>query len=91
MQFNDYFEEKKHIDGQVSVRELIAEATRTDLKISDKDQKMNYLEMCKSVLTSELYTCYQFMKDHGMLEEYIYYRDGEYPEEELPFKVEEHK
>ena len=75
--YYDFFEEKLHIENQVTIDELIYEATRTDLVIDDLNEKIKFLETSKTTLKNELFTCYYYLKEKGLLDEYHKYRNGE--------------
>lgn len=86
MDYYDYFTEKEHVDGEVSMDEFIAEAMRMDLKFRTMEEELQYLRTSRITLRNEILTCYEYLKEHGILEPYSQYRNGESDEEELPFQ-----
>lgn len=81
MNYYDYFEEKEHVNGEVSMDEFIAEATRKDLKFSTLAEELQYLRTSRITLINELFTCYEYLRGRDLLELYQAYCNGE----ELPF------
>lgn len=81
MDYYDYFNEKEHVPGEVSIDEFIAEAMRTDLKFKTLAEELNYQRASRITLKNELLTCYEFLKQRDLLWRYEAYRNGE----ELPF------
>lgn len=79
--YYDYFEEQEHDPDNVTMDEFIAEAMRTDLQFKTLSEELQYQRTSRITLMNELLTCYQYLKDHGMLRSYEAYRNGE----ELPF------
>lgn len=80
--YYDYFEEQEHDSAdEVTMDEFIAEAMRTDLKFNTLAEELQYQRTSRITLMNELFTCYQYLKDHDMLLLYEAYRNGE----ELPF------
>ena len=75
--YYDFFEEKPHVDGEVSMDEFLNEATRSDLKFNSKEDELLFYKNCQSILKSELFTCYCFLKERNELELYHGWRDGE--------------
>ncbi len=59
------------------IHSIINEMTRTDLIFKDKDEKLSFLESARNILKDELFTCYYFLKQKGLLEDYHRYRDGD--------------
>lgn len=86
MDYYDYFEEKEHVDGEVTMDEFIAEAMRMDLKFRTLEEELQYLRASRITLRNEALTCYEYMKEHVFLESYAKYQNREMKEEELPFK-----
>jgi len=84
--YYDYFIEKGHVPGEVSMDEFIAEAMRMDLKFRMPEEELQYLRMARITLRNEVLTCYEYLKEQGALESYRRYRNGEEDEEELPFQ-----
>lgn len=80
--YYDYFEEEEHVAGQVTMDEFIAEATRRDIRFRDPYDELEFLKTARITLINELFTCYEYLKERGLLELYQAYRNGE----ELPFK-----
>ena len=76
MNYSDYFE-IKHCADEVSMDEFISEAMRTDIKMNMNQATINYLNTSRITLKNEVLTCYQFLKEKNLLEEYHKYRDGE--------------
>ena len=54
--------------------EFIAEAMRTDLKYDATANSIDYLCSVRHILKDEILTCYQFLKEKGLLQEYHDYR-----------------
>lgn len=79
--YYDYFEEQEHDPDNVTMDEFIAEAMRTDLQFKTLSEELQYQRTSRITLMNELLTCYQYLKDHGMLWSYEAYRNGE----DLPF------
>lgn len=77
MDYYDYFEEKEHVTGKVSMDEFVAEAMRTDLKFQSLEEELQYLRCSRMTLRNELRTCYEYLKKQGVLELYSQYRNGE--------------
>lgn len=82
MDYYAYFEEKNHVEGEVSMDEFIAEAMRTDLRFKTQEDELHYLRTSRITLKNELPTCYEYLKERNLLELYAAYRNGE----ELPFQ-----
>lgn len=82
MNYYDYFPEEKHTDSELSMDEFIAEATRTDVLFRSTEEEIRVLRAARSILISELFTCYEYLKERNLLELYQAYRNGE----DLPFK-----
>ena len=76
MDYSDYFEIQHHPD-EVSMDEFISEAMRTDIRIENNQKTINYLNTSRITLKNEVLTCYQFLKEQGLLQAYHVYRDGE--------------
>lgn len=76
MEYRDYFD-NAHISGNVLMDEFVEEAMRNDIKISVSQKSIDYLNTSRITLKNEVLTCYQFMKEKGLLETYHKYRDGE--------------
>lgn len=72
--YEDFF--KLDSENNTSVDNLIFDATRKDLSFKTKDEQLEYLHHSKSILTDELFTCYYFLKQKNLLEEYHDYRNG---------------
>ena len=81
MNYYDYFEGEEHVNGEVSMDEFIAEATRKDLKFRTLAEELQYLRTSRITLINELFTCYEYLRGRDLLELYQAYRNGE----ELPF------
>lgn len=73
MNYEDYFE-IEHIDGEVTMDEFIAEAMRTDIKYDTTSDAIDHLCSIRHILKDEILTCYQFLKEKGLLQEYHNYR-----------------
>lgn len=76
MNYSDYFE-IKHYSDEVSMDEFISEAMRTDIKMNVNQETINYLNASRITLKNEVLTCYQFLKEKNLLQDYHQYRDGE--------------
>lgn len=76
MNYSDYFE-IKHYSDVVSMDEFISEAMRTDIKMNVNQETINYLNTSRITLKNEVLTCYQFLKEKNLLQDYQQYRDGE--------------
>jgi len=73
--YEDFFKVDLNSNGS-SLDSLILDATRNDLSFKTKDEQLEYLNNCKAILTSELFTSYYFLKQKNLLEEYHKYRNG---------------
>lgn len=73
MNYEDYFE-IEHIDGEVTMDEFIAEAMRTDIKYDVTADSIETLCSIRHILKDEILTCYQFLNEKGLLQEYHDYR-----------------
>ena len=76
MNYEDYFE-IEHIDGpngEVTMDEFIAEAMRTDIKYDATADSIDHPCSVRHILKDEILTCYQFLKEQGLLQEYHDYR-----------------
>ena len=76
MDYSDCFEIQYH-SGEVSMDESIAEAMRTDIRIDNNQKTIEYLNTSRITLKNEVLTCYQFLKEHVLLQAYHVFRDGE--------------
>lgn len=56
---------------------ISTEAMRTDISIDNSQQTIDYLNTSRVALKNEVLTCYQFLKDQGLLQAYHVYRDEE--------------
>lgn len=65
--YYDYFQEQEHNPDEVTMDEFIAEAMRTDLKFNTLAEELQYQRMSRITLMNELLTCYQYLKEHDML------------------------
>ena len=54
--------------------EFIAEAMRTDIKYDVTSDSIDHLCSVRHILKDEILTCYQFLKEKGLLQEYHDYR-----------------
>jgi len=54
--------------------ELISEAMRSDIKYDASSDSIDELCSIRNILRDEILTCYQFMKEQAMLQEYRDYR-----------------
>lgn len=72
--YEDFF--KLDFENNTPVDNLIFDATRKDLSYDDESEQLRYLNNSKAILTSELFTCYYFLKQKNLLEEYHKYRNG---------------
>lgn len=75
-QYQDYFE-ISDLPEEDSMDKFISEAMRTDLIFPDDSSKFIFLKSAQITLRNELLTCYQFLKEKGLLQEYHFFRDGE--------------
>lgn len=57
--------------------EFVETAMRSAIKISVSQKSIDYLNTSRITLINEVLTCYQFMKEKGLLEAYHKYRAGE--------------
>ena len=77
MNYEDFFPLGEHVLGEVSMDEMISEFMRKDIGFrSDKDA-LDYYMRAQSVLRDEILTCYMYLKEQGLLNEYHAFRDGE--------------
>ncbi len=76
MNYEDYF---KPENDEIFTRmdSMISDAMRNDIRFKNDDEMVEYLKRSKSILRDETLTCYQFLKEKGLLQEYHRYRDGE--------------
>ncbi len=79
--YYDFFPETPYNEEDVTMDDFIAEAMRTDVKFQTLAEELHYQRISRITLKNELLTCYQYLKEKGLLELYRAYRDGE----ELPF------
>ena len=73
MNYEDYFR-IEHIDGEVTMDEFISAAMRSDIKYDVSSESIDELCSVRNILRDEILTCYQFMKEQGMLQKYHDYR-----------------
>lgn len=76
MNYEDYFE-IEHIEspnGEVTMDEFISEAMRTDIKYDVTADSIDHICSVRHILKDEILTCYQFLKEKGLLQEYHDYR-----------------
>lgn len=66
--YYDYFDEQEHNPNEVTVDESIAEAMHTDLKFATLAEELQYQRTSGITLMNELLTCYQYLKEHDMLQ-----------------------
>lgn len=66
MNYSDYFEIQHH-SGEVSMDKFIAEAMRTDIHMENDQETIDYLNTSRTTLKNEVLTCYQFLKEQGLL------------------------
>lgn len=78
MTYTDYFN-FTHKHGEISMDEFIADALRTDLNFPDSRSELEYLRSARITLINEIFTCYEFIKEHNLLSVYHSYRDGDQP------------
>lgn len=78
MNYNDYFPiDFDCPDNNDMMDMMLFDYTRTDFDTSGKTpESIKYLRDSKAFLTNELYVCYEFMKEKGLLKEYQHYRNG---------------
>lgn len=76
MEYNDYFQ-IKHDPDDVTMDDFVSEAMRTDLQFRKDSDELQYLRISRMTLKNEVLTCYEFVKEKGLLKEYHEYRDGE--------------
>lgn len=74
--YSDYFEISDCPEA-VCMDQFISEAMRTDLLFPNDASKLNFLKSAQITLRNEVLTCYQFLKEKGLLQEYHFFRDGE--------------
>lgn len=76
MNYEDYFEieHSNNPDGGITMDEFIAGAMRTDIKYDVTAEAINHLCSVRHILKDEILTCYQFLKEKGLLQEYHDYR-----------------
>ena len=72
--YEDFFE--LNSENSTSIDNMIFDATRKDLSYDDESEQLRYLNNSKAILTSELFTCYYFLKQKNLLEEYQKKRNG---------------
>ena len=74
--YSDYFE-NVDCSEEVSMDQFISEAMRTDLIFPNDASKLAFLKSAQVTLKNEVLTCYQFLKEKGLLQEYHFFRDGD--------------
>lgn len=57
----------------ISVGELVQFAMQ-DFRNGSKDEELEFYRQTKPILRDEILTCYQYLKEKGLLEEYRSYR-----------------
>lgn len=76
MNYTDFYK-IDHGSGTVSMDEFISEAMRDDISLNKNDgTTFDYLKESRTTLKNEVLTCYSFLKEQGLLEQYHIYRDG---------------
>lgn len=70
MNYYDYFPEEEHMDEDVPMDEFIAEATRTDIRFQTLAEELQFLRTARVTLNNELFTCYEYLRERGLLELY---------------------
>ena len=65
MNYYDYFP-----DEDVPMDEFIAEATRTDIRFQTLAEELQFLRTARVTLNNELFTCYEYLRERGLLELY---------------------
>lgn len=73
MNYEDYFKPEESFNHMDS---MISDAMRSDILFKNDDEMVEYLKRSKSILRDETLTCYQFLKEKGLLQEYHRYRMG---------------
>ena len=77
MDYKDFFPLVEHISGEVTMDEMISDFMRKDISFGSDKDALDYYKRAQSVLRDEVLTCYQYLKERGLLNEYHEYRDGE--------------
>ena len=73
--YYDFFTEMPFPDDG-SMDEFINHACTDNYEFSSNEEKMNFLNNSRAIIKSELFTCYSYLKEKGLLEEYHAWRDG---------------
>ena len=76
MDYEDFFDLGEHVQGQVTLDEMICDYMRRDIRFRNDKDALEYYKRAQSVLRDEALTCYQYLKDHGLLEDFHEYRNG---------------
>lgn len=58
----------------ISMDNLIQFAMQSDVKFRTSEEELEHLRNTKPILRDELLTCYQYLKEQGLLEDYKQYR-----------------
>ena len=77
MGYEDFFPLGEHTPGEVTMDEMISDFMRKDIGFKSDKEALEYYTRAQSVLGDEILTCYQYLKEQGLLNEYHKYRDGE--------------
>ena len=77
MGYEDFFPLGEHTPGEVTMDEMICDFMRKDVRFKSDKEALEYYTRAQSVLGDEILTCYQYLKEQGLLNEYHRYRDGE--------------
>lgn len=76
MDYEDFFDLGEHIPGEVTMDEMICDFMRKDIRFKTDKEALDHYKRAQSVLRDETLNCYQYLKEHGLLQDYHRYRDG---------------
>lgn len=57
-----------------STDDLIQYAMDSSIRFQTKEEELEFLKKTKPILRDEILTCYQYLQEKGLLEEYKNYR-----------------
>ncbi len=76
MDYEDFFDLGEHVPGQVTLDEMICAYMRRDIRFRNDKDALEYYKRAQSVLRDQALTGYQYLKDHGLLEDFHEYSNG---------------
>lgn len=72
-----------NIDKYFEVNKLVNDYLRDDISFEKLDEKLNYLENAKSILSTEVLTLYDYLDKRNLINDYKNYLNGN--DDYLPF------